>query len=90
MNTLYFIGKNKIYILLIKEVLFMKNYILDSTYKDSIVIDNNNNPFITPTYNLSNTLMNSTSIDLNKANSNYISHHKFNDNLNNYSFIDSL
>lgn len=68
----------------------MKNYILDSTYKDSIILDNNHSPFITPTYNISNISANSTSIDLDKTNSNHISHHKFSDNLNPYSFIDCL
>lgn len=68
----------------------LKNYILDSTYKEAVVIDNNGCLSITSSQHIPNNSITSNHMDLEQNKLNYITHHKRNDNLSNYSFIDYI
>lgn len=68
----------------------MKNFVLDSTYKDVIVINSNDNISIIPSHNLPNNLINHHGVNLYKTSTNYISHHSKNYKFNNYNLIDYL
>lgn len=68
----------------------MKNYILDSTYKETVVIDNNDCFFTTSSYRSPNNSTISHNMDLEQSKLNYIAHHKKNDDLSNYSLIDYI
>ena len=68
----------------------MKNFVLDSTYKDATIINSNDDIFITSSNNLSyNPLAHHTAY-LSKTNSNCISSHNKNDKFNIYNIIDYL
>lgn len=68
----------------------MKGFILDSTYKESIIIDMNDTISITSSHNLPANPVSHHSTDLNQITSNYIAHHNKNDKFNTYSIIDYL
>lgn len=68
----------------------MKNYILDSTYKEAIVIDNNDCISTTSSHYIPNDSVISNNLDLNQNKLNYIAHHTKNDDLSNYSLIDYM
>ena len=68
----------------------MKNFVLDSTYKDATYINSNDDIFITSSNNLSYNSISHHRITLNNTNSNYISNHNKNDKFNTYSLIDYL
>lgn len=68
----------------------MKNYILDSTYKEAVVIDNNGDLSVTSSHYIANDSTINHNMDLQKNKLNYITHHKRNDDLSNYSLIDYI
>lgn len=68
----------------------MKNYILDSTYKEAVVIDNNGCLSTISSHNIPNDSTINHNMDLEQTKLNYIAHHKRNDDLNNYSLIDYI
>lgn len=68
----------------------MKNFILDSTYKDISLINSNDDISIVSSHNLPYNAINRHSLDLNKTNTNYISHHNKNCKFNSFNIIDYL
>lgn len=68
----------------------MKGFLLDSTYKDAIVIDSNDDVSIIPSHNLPYNPFNHHGMDLDKTSTAYISHHNKNDKFNSYNIIDYL
>lgn len=66
----------------------MKQFIVDSTYKDAVVVDNNEFPTIISNNNI--TYNSGTDFNLNQSQYNYIGHHNKNDKFNNYNMIDYL
>ena len=68
----------------------LKNYILDSTYKEAVVIDNNGCLSTTSSHYVPNDFTISHNIDLDQSKLNYIAHHTRNDDLSNYSLIDYI
>lgn len=68
----------------------MKGHIIDSTYKENIITDNNQFLSITSSNISSNNSVSSYNLPLNTTNSSYIKHHNKNDYLNPYSLIDYL
>ncbi|SFC67717.1 hypothetical protein [Clostridium uliginosum] len=68
----------------------MKGLIIDSTYKEDIVIGKQTINTIVPCNNLSNNTTNGIGSDLNNISSNYISHTNKNDKYNTYSIVDYL
>lgn len=68
----------------------MKNYILDSTYKEAVVIDNNGCLSTTSSHYVPNDFTINHNMDLDQSKLNYIAHHTRNDDLSNYSLIDYI
>lgn len=68
----------------------MKDFILDSTYKDTIIINSNDDIFTIPSNNLSHTTITHHTINLVNPNSNSISNHSKNNKFNAYNLIDYL
>lgn len=69
----------------------MKGYIIDSTYKENIITDNNQFLSIKSSSDISpNNSVNTYNLPLNINNSPYIKHNNKNDNLNPYNIIDYL
>ncbi|OOM11130.1 hypothetical protein [Clostridium saccharobutylicum] len=68
----------------------MKGFVLDSTYKESIIIDMNDTISIISSHNLPNNPVYHYSTNLNQITSNYIAHHNKNDKFNTYNIIDYL
>ena len=68
----------------------MKNYILDSTYKEAVIIDNNGCLSTTSSHYVPNNFTINHSMDLDQNKLNYIAHHTRNDDLSNYSLIDYI
>ena len=68
----------------------MKSFVLDSTYKDAIAVDYNDDCHMISSHNLPYNPVNQYNVDLNKTNSSYIAHHTKNDKFNTYNFIDYL
>lgn len=68
----------------------MKGFVLDSTYKESSIIDANNQISTIPSHNLPSNPVFNHSVDLNTISSNYIAHHNKNDKFNHYNIIDYL
>lgn len=68
----------------------MKQFLLDSTYTDSIIINSNDDISIIPSHNLSHSSIKHHSLNLNETSSFYISHHNKNDKFNTYNIIDYL
>ena len=71
-------------------MILLKNYILDSTYKEAIVIDNNDCISTTSSHYIPNDSTISHNLDLEQNKLNYIAHHTRNDDLSNYSLIDYM
>ena len=68
----------------------MKNFVLDSTYKDTSIIDSNDDISIVPSHNLPYNAINHHGLDLSKARTNYISHHNKDYKFNSFNLIDYL
>ena len=68
----------------------MRNFVLDSTYKDATFINSNDDIFITPSSNLSYNPTAHHTITLNNTDCNYVSNHNKNDKFNTYNIIDYL
>jgi len=68
----------------------MKGFILDSTYKEHSIIDNNQQLSTTSSHNLLNNSLRTYNMPLNENTSSFISHHDNSDNLNMYNLIDYL
>jgi hypothetical protein len=68
----------------------MKNFVLDSTYKDATFINNNDDIFITSSNNLCYNPTVNNAVTLNNADCSYLSSHNQNDKFNIYNIIDSL
>lgn len=68
----------------------MKGFILDSTFKERIIIDNNDNISTISSHNLLNNTIKTYNMPLDKNTSSYISHDNNIDKLNIYSVIDYI
>jgi len=68
----------------------MRNFVLDSTYKDATFVNSNDDIFITSSNNLSYNPIAHHAITLNNTNSSSISNHNKNDKFNIYHIIDHL
>lgn len=68
----------------------MKNYILDSTYKDAVVVNQNSEFSITPTSTLTNNSTNGFEINSSQLSNKHISHQTQNSKLNKFNFIDCI
>ena len=68
----------------------MKDFILDSTYKDATIINSNDDIFITSSNNLPYNCIAHHTVDLSNASSNYSTNHNKNDKFNIYHLIDHL
>lgn len=68
----------------------MKNFVLDSTYKDITIINSNDDISIVPSHNLSYGINNHNSLNLSKTTTNYISHHNKYCKFNSFNIIDYL
>ncbi len=68
----------------------MKDFVLDSTYKDATIINSNDDIFITQSNNLPSNPIAHHTIYLSETNSNYISNHNKNYKFNIYNIIDCL
>lgn len=68
----------------------MKGFIIDSTYKEDIIIDKNNINSTVPCNNISNNSSNGSKINLNDVSSNYITHYNKYNKYNPYNVIDYL
>lgn len=67
----------------------MKNFVLDSTYKDITIINSNDDISIVPSHNLSYSI-NNNALNLNKVTTNCISNDNKNYNFSKFSIIDYL
>ena len=67
----------------------MKDFVLDSTYKDATIVNSNDDIFITSSNNLPYNSIAHHTVDLNKTSSNCSSTNK-NDKFNIYNVIDYL
>ncbi len=66
----------------------MKDFVLDSTYKDSTIVNSNDDIFTTASCNIpSNSIVHHT-VNLNKTNLSYSNTHLKNDKFSIYSLID--
>lgn len=68
----------------------MKDFILDSTYKDTTIVNSNDDIFITPSNNLSYNSIAQHTVDLSKTNSNHSAYNNKNDKFNIYNIIDYI
>jgi len=68
----------------------MKDFVLDSTYKDATIVNSNDDIFITSSNNLPYNSIAHHTVDLSKTSSNYGANHNKNDKFNNYNTIDYL
>lgn len=68
----------------------MKGFILDSTFKESSIIDNNNDISTVSSHSLLNNTIKTYNMPLNENISSYISHHNNIDKLNVYNVIDYI
>lgn len=68
----------------------MKNFVLDSTYKDITIINSNDDISIVPSTNLSYDITNNNGLNLNKTKANYISHHNKYCRFNSFDIVDYL
>lgn len=68
----------------------MKSFVLDSTYKDTVIVNANSEFSTTPTHILPSNPINSYKINPLEISNNYISHSTKNDNLNQFNFIDYI
>jgi hypothetical protein len=68
----------------------MKDFVLDSTYKDATIVNSNDDIFITSSNNLpSNSIVHHT-VDLSKTSSSFCANHNKNNKFNNHNIIDYL
>lgn len=67
----------------------MKDFIIDTTYKDATIINSNDDIFITSSNNLPNNTTPHHTVNLNNSKSNHISNNKT-DKFNTYNVIDYL
>ena len=68
----------------------MKDFVLDSTYKDAIIVNSNDDISITSSNNLPSNSIAHHTVDLIKTSSNYSTNHNKNDKFNIYNVIDYL
>ena len=68
----------------------MKGLIIDSTYKEDIIIDKNNINSTIQCNNIANNLVNGSKVNLNDISSNYITHYNKDNKYNPYSIVDYL
>lgn len=68
----------------------MKNFVLDSTYRDSIIVNSNDEFAITPANILSNNPATKYEINSTQLSNNNILHQTKNDNFNRFNFIDYI
>jgi len=68
----------------------MRNFVLDSTYKDATFINSNDDIFITSSDNLFYNPIAHNSVTLNNTNCSYISNNNKNNKFNAYNIIDYL
>lgn len=68
----------------------MKDFVLDSTYKDATIINSNDDTFITSSNNLPSNSIAHHTVNLSNISSNYSAHHNKNDKINVYNIIDYL
>lgn len=68
----------------------MKNFILDSTYRDAVIVNANDEFSTIPSSILPNNPINKYEINSTQLNNNYISHKTRNDNFNKFNFIDYI
>ncbi|WP_294374317.1 hypothetical protein [uncultured Clostridium sp.] len=68
----------------------MKNFVLDSNYKDAIVVDSNDNFSTIPSNILPNNPISKYEVNSNQISNSYISHKSKNDNFNKFNIIDCL
>ena len=68
----------------------MKNFVLDSTYRDAVIVNSNDEFTTTPVHILSNNPTSKYEINSVQLNSNYICHKTKNDNFNKFNFIDYI
>lgn len=68
----------------------MKGFILDSTFKESSIIDNNNDISTVSSHSLLNNTIKTYNMPLNENISSYISHHNNSNKFNIYNIIDYI
>ena len=68
----------------------MKDFVLDSTYKDANVINSNDDIFTTSCSSLPHNSISHHTVNLNNPTSNYSANHNKNDKFNIYNIIDYL
>ena len=68
----------------------MKDFILDSTYKDATIVNSNDDIFITSSNNLPYNSIAHHTVDLSTTSSNYSANHNKNAKFNIYNIIDYL
>ncbi len=68
----------------------MKDFILDSTYKDATIVNSNDDIFITSSNNLPSNCIAHHTVDLSKSSSNYNANHNKDYKSNIYNIIDYL
>ena len=68
----------------------MKSYILDSTYKDAVIINQNGDFSITSLSTLTNNSINGPEISSTQLSNEHISHQTQNSKLNKFNFIDCI
>lgn len=68
----------------------MKGYILNSTYKEITIINENDDYMLFPSHSFPNNPINNHNSHLNQISSNYIAHDSKNTKFNPYNLIDYL
>lgn len=68
----------------------MKNFVLDSTYQDAVIVNQNDEFSITPAHILPENPISKYEVSSNQLSNNYISHKNKNDNFNKFNFIDCI
>ena len=68
----------------------MKNFVLDSTYRDAVIVNANDEFSTTPAHILPNNPISKYEISSSEISNNYISHKTKNDNFNRFNFIDYI
>ena len=68
----------------------MKDFVLDSTYKDATIVNSNDDISITSSNNLPYNPIAHHTVNLSKTSSNYIANYNKNDKFNTYNIIDYL
>ena len=68
----------------------MKNFVLDSTYRDAVIVNANDEFSTTPAHILPNNPISKYEISSSQMSNNYISHKTKKDNFNRFNFIDYI